>query len=472
MASQTYVLPCHFSCKVEDRFSVCEEYADQLEIPQWTLIRTLLQRPVIDVTSLEELLSIIQYDLQFSTLRSTLQSFSGRGHEFFASVWPRMVISALNLPQLFPDGLLQALPQLATSSVCLSREQIASLLVHMFLCSMRPPVWSQFWANFGIWYNSESPPVSAYLLCLLDYFSQLDSSGKPPNPLEEVRFYRHPLAQPPDWSSSSSKFYAGIFVSSTSLEPEPSCNVEVSFANKDVGFGVSGTQEEVKMGMSPEACVAMLIAPTLLENETLLIRGARQVGRCKGIGRNVVYDGPMELVGTRDWNVRWIIAMDAMELDVMECNDSSHPVSGNVMIHELRESVLKRELNKAYCGFSGLEVVEGHGDNTGVTDERISIATGHWGCGSFCGNKHAKALIQLMAAVEAKKTLVYHDVESGLEEEDASPFLTELKSFVNVLVRNKVTVGQLYSVMLEAGRTQFSDAEQTLFTICTKIMLS
>ena len=358
-----HLLPCHASCLVEDRFSVCDEYIDQVEVPQWALINTLLQRPVESISSLEDLLSYIQYDLQFTTLRSTLQSICGKNPNFFACVWPNMVAAALSLPRLFPDGRLQALQQRIDSSICisLSREQIASLLVHMFLCSIRPPKWSKFWANFGIWYNSGSPPTRAYLLCLFDYFLQLDQSGKPPHPLETVEFHRRVLQQPPNWSTSAAKFYNDILITSVNLEPEPGCCIEVSFANKDVGFGVSGTQEEVKMAMSPEACVAMLITPTLLENETLLIRGARQVGSCQGIGRNVSYRGPLEpdryQDGSRDWKERWIIAMDAMELDAVEEDSGNQPgtACAHTMIHELKRSVLERELNKAFCGFSGIE---------------------------------------------------------------------------------------------------------------------
>ena len=465
MASESVVLPCHPSCMAEDRFSVCEEYTDQFEIPRWALIRTLLCRPVQDAASLEDLLSNMQYDLQFCTLRSTLQYIYGKQPNLFTCVWPRMVTAALNLPALFPDGLLSILQPQVTCSVFLSREQIASLLVHMFLCSIQLPAWSKFWASFGIWYNSESPSVKAYLLCLFDYFSQLDPSGKPPNPLETVQFHRRVLVESPNWSTSTTQFDTGVLIPSTNLEPELGCNVEVSFANKDVGFGVSGTQEEVKMAMSPEACVAMLIVPTLQDNETLLIRGARQAGSCQGIGRNVTYSGIVVCAGERDWNERWIIAMDAMELDIMEENDAL-PLYGNVVIHELRENVLQRELNKAFCGFSGIEAASG-----GDTDRVASIATGHWGCGSFGGNKQAKAVIQLMAAVEAKKLLIYHDVDTTAGHEETTPFLLELETFVNFLVQKKVSVAQLYSVMLETGHLLLKNTEQSLLDICTKLLI-
>ena len=338
----------------------------------------------------------------------------------------------------------------------------------MFLCSLQPPAWSKFWANFGIWYNSDSPPVRAYLLCLLEYFSQLDESGKPANPLEMVHFHRRVLFQPPNWSTLSTHFYSDIVATCTSLDPLPTCHVEVSFANKDVGFGVSGTQEEVKMAMSPEACVAMLISPTLQDNETLLIHGAKQVGTCQGIGRDVTYSGPLEhTTASKDWGRRWIIAMDAMELDVME-NGDHQPARVYDVIHELRQNVLERELNKAFCGFSGVgKSCSGPGDeDSGVAPQ---IATGHWGCGSFGGNRHAKAIIQLMAAAAAKTHLIYHDIEGG--GDGTSPFLQELVAFVAKMVDKKVTVAQLYSALLQVGHAKNDEVyEQNLFDICVSIL--
>ena len=338
----------------------------------------------------------------------------------------------------------------------------------MFLCSLRPPIWSKFWANFSVWYNSESTPVKAYLCCLLDYFSLLDSTGKRVNPLETVEFHRRVLIQPPSWSTSISQFCAGVLVCSTNLEPEPACDAEVSFANKDVGFGMSGTQEEVKMAMSPEACVAMVITPTLLDNETLIIRGAQQIGYCKGTGRSVTYNGPLDNAKKRDWKKRWIISMDALELDTMECcEDNTGSALGSTLIHELRESVLQRELNKAYCGFSGIE-------SASEVDSTVSIATGHWGCGSFGGNKYAKALVQLMAAAEAKKLLIYHDVENSAKGDNTeTPFLKELKTFVDFLVDHKISVSKLYSAMVEVGQNASTNCDHSLFDIiCNKLTMS
>ncbi|CAF4298911.1 unnamed protein product, partial [Adineta steineri] len=38
---------------------------------------------------------------------------------------------------------------------------------------------------------------------------------------------------------------------------------------------------------------------------------------------------------------------------------------------------------------------------------KAGIATGNWGCGAFNGNKQLKAIIQLIAASQAERPLVY-----------------------------------------------------------------
>ena len=213
-------------------------------------------------------------------------------------------------------------------------------------------------------------------------------------------------------------------IPSQALEPEAS--TEVVFSNKDVGFGMSGTQEEVKFGMSPEACVAVLVVLTLRDIETLVIEGVQKIGSHDGIGRNVEYVGLC--TEQQDWSSRRLIAMDAMELDGEEAEDP---------ILELREEVLTRELNKVYCGFAPLR-----------GQPFSSIATGHWGCGAFGGHKYAKALIQVMAASESRTTLVFHDIRTSVVDSD---FLDRFMHFHSLLIQSKVTIGMLFSAMIAAG---------------------
>ena len=434
----SYLLPCHPSVRVEDPLSVCEDY-DALEVPKWRMVSKLLAEGSIkDTKGLTDVISTFQHDVEFETLRSVLEGMDSS--HFFSAVLPVMCTVALRMPELFPTGELPVLHPGKDKSVSLTREQVACLLAHMFFCTLTPPKWSQHWANFAIWYNSTSPPVRAYLQVLLIHFSQLDSSGSG-GTKDSVILHRRVVISPPDWQSSPSDISPSLLTPSYNLEPPPEANAEVDFANKDIGFGVSGSQEEVLLGMSPEMCIVMLLAPTLSENETLLIQGARRVGQYKGVGRNVTFMGPW--VEEREWSLRCVIAMDALELDMEDCGHN---------IRELEPNNLNRELNKAYCGFSPL-----NGKPFSL------IATGHWGCGAFGGHRYAKALIQVMAATEANTKLVFHDIQS----EDPN-FLMKLMSFLALLEHHHVTVGTLYSALLKAGEQQ--KPLQDLIDLLTNIL--
>ena len=413
MAALSYQLPSHHDSYTEDRFSVCEQYSDQPQVPHWLFIETLLLKPMEQLEDLLDIISNCQYDLEFPTLKSVFPTDNPK------KIISSIIKAALRMPELFPTGFLEIhIISMKRKLISLTREQIACLLAHMFLCTLKTPSWNKHWCTFGIWYASTSQPAEAYLKCLLAYFSELDLHGKPPNPLEEVKFIRCVLQTHPSWNTSTSYFTDDILSLSHNVYPEPGCNVEVSFANKDVGYGVSGTQEEVKMGMSPEACVVMLISPTLQDNEVLLIQGVRQIGLHEGIGRHLKFVG-VQTKESRDWNLRSIIAMDAMEIDSLD-EDS---------VIELKEPVLLRELNKAYCGFIS------------VGKERVLIATGHWGCGAFGGNKFVKSLIQLMAACEANKCLVFHELRLISNH---SYFLETLAKVVAKLSQKRLTVGELF----------------------------
>ena len=67
-------------------------------------------------------------------------------------------------------------------------------------------------------------------------------------------------------------------------------------------------------------------------------------------------------------------------------------------------------------------------------------------CPIIC--RYAKALIQAMAASEAKCSLVFHDIQG---DEPDSDFLPRLQSFLSRLESHCTTVGQLYAAMLSAG---------------------
>ena len=377
----SYILPSHPFLSVPDPLSICEEDAHLAEVPKWKLISNLLLRspqPWGSVSVLIDVITSLQPAFSdLTTLRAALNTGGRTEEEFLRHTIPSIVSLALRMPSLFPTGEIPVLEPGIAGIVVLSREQVACLLAHMFLCTLQPAPWNLHWANFHIWYESSSHPVLAYLQSLLVYFEQLDSSGCPPFPEESVSFHRRVLLEAPDWANSQSKL--AQITSSHSLDPLS--NIEVAFANKDVGFGVSGTQEEAKLAQSPESCVVMLLAPTLSDNEALIIQGVRKIAKFVGVGRDIQCTGVWPLQGP--WRDRVIIAMDAVELDVWEGEEEECP------IRELNPSVVRRELAKAYCGFYAANELCSN------TSCPLKVSTGHWGCGAFGGNKEAKALIQV-----------------------------------------------------------------------------
>ena len=66
---------------------------------------------------------------------------------------------------------------------------------------------------------------------------------------------------------------------------------EVDFANKNVGFGTSGTQEELILGTSPKTCFIVLFNKVLETNEAVMITGAKRYGDFSGYGQHTRFIG-------------------------------------------------------------------------------------------------------------------------------------------------------------------------------------
>ena len=112
--------------------------------------------------------------------------------------------------------------------------------------------------------------------------------------------------------------------------------VEVDFANKYVGFGTTGTQEELMLGPSPEFCIIVLFNEILDPNEAILMTGGRRYGNHSGYGRAAKFTGPF--APSRDWNQRKIVAIDAI----------AYPSN------QLGDVTMNREICKAWTGFNSV----------------------------------------------------------------------------------------------------------------------
>ena len=169
-------------------------------------------------------------------------------------------------------------------------------------------------------------------------------------------------------------------------------------ANKVIGFGKTGTQEEVNVGESPEACPAVLITPTLADREVLVMRGAEAMISISGYGRDICLEevlewSPGQRLQASTWMNRTMLFTDALELDLCEVDNEGDLV-------EFIPANIERELIKAQMAFS--------------SGAYSHVASGFWGCRAFGGNPDVKSVMQWCAASMARTRLNF--VCSGPEQ--------------------------------------------------------
>lgn len=195
------------------------------------------------------------------------------------------------------------------------------------------------------------------------------------------------LEQSPDWAASTAQLQKLLVTTNGTIEDRGTGMLQVDFANKFVGGGVledGCVQEEIRFVIAPELIVSRLMTEELDPNESLLVTGCERFSNYGGYGWLTRW-----LSDHRDGNVRdgWgRLATEILAIDARVCRS---------LPSQLLDHALLRELNKAYCGFRC------------ESDVRCPIATGNWGCGAFGGDLRLKALLQLMAAAEAKRPICY-----------------------------------------------------------------
>ena len=155
----------------------------------------------------------------------------------------------------------------------------------------------------------------------------------------------------------------------------------VDFANEHIGFGISGTQEEIIFGSYIELCPAMIFCcDAMNSDEAIIVQNVQRYASYYGYGLNLRFCKDNN-DSTNSFN---IIAIDALDFSGFEFS---------YWKEQLSPSNLERELTKLMAGFSAF------------TDERID--TGHWGCGAYGGNKYLKFALQAIAASITNNSLVF-----------------------------------------------------------------
>nr|CDS19301.1 polyADP ribose glycohydrolase [Echinococcus granulosus] len=430
-------------------------YENGKSVCRWSLIEKALSSPINSD-------AVLSYNARFAGswnfdhLSAALQI-----EPCYVQLLPKIAGLALKLPYLITRPIPLLLRN-QEASVSLSQFQIACLLANAFYCTFpcrstrsKRSEYSNFpFINFGILmsrgYRNQTKSTDHKVLCILHYFNRVlssDPSGR------IVTYTRRCLDQPPDFVSSDAKFKSIAFgVSSTCLiEDADPGTIQVNFADRFLGGGVlrgGCVQEEILCCIRPEILAGLLFIEAMDNHEALIIEGAERFSRYTGYGRTFEWAGDfneaVDAKNTLSEDGRWMGAITA--IDALHFSRGTSQFDGKS---------IRRELDKAYCGFTDLLAPHRALPNV--------VVSGHWGCGVFKGDKELKCLIQMMACAQAGKSLAY----CTFSDDD---FAKKALQVFQVLCSSSCTVGQLWRILSTLDQSKCTTRRPSAFGFVTEVL--
>ncbi|KAL1262888.1 hypothetical protein QQF64_005627 [Cirrhinus molitorella] len=394
---------------------------------RWELIRSALEGECKSSLDIKD--AILSYNIahakrwDFTALNylCTEGMENDEVQHLFNVTLPKMMRLVLNTPKICTQPI-PLLKSRMNQSLTMSQEQIACLLANAFFCTFprrnsRKSEYANYpEINFYRLFEGSSSRKIEKLKTLLCYFRRVTESM----PTGLVTFTRQCLSNFPKWESSKTQLTRLHITCKGTIEDEGYGMLQVDFANRLVGGGVTGmglVQEEIRFIINPELIVSRLFTEALDYNECLIITGTEQYSKYSGYAESFKWKANHKDEIPRDgWQRRCteIVAVDALKY--------------RNFVEQFQPEKMTRELNKAYCGFM----------RHSVNPENLSaVATGNWGCGAFGGDTRLKALLQLMAASEAGRDVAYFTF--GDDE-----LMRDVHDMYNFLKDKCVTVGTLY----------------------------
>jgi len=410
----------------------------------WSKITDMLEKAKFESVS-----DVVEFYSKLSglSLRNQLKNFTNwltKNDEktqslFFTQSFPSIRSSLLNLEHNFPSGQIETFPAGLKGSVTLNRSQIATLLALSFTNQLQPlPGHNSHNMTFFV-----EMARDAQLRCILNYFAMIYRS-KPEVQSTTVTYTRRVL---------NMKYLDGLFSpAALSQNSKPLTKLkflpggielaegtlQTDFANKYIGGGVlhaGCVQEEIMFLVKPECLVSLLLFEVMKPNEAIIISGTRTYSDYKGYGFGFRWTKPFDTKLpplTKEGQYKTSFAA----IDAIQGGTRGNP------------NLIKREMRKAYVGFSAEEKEVGFQTDT--------VSTGKWGCGAFGGSPAIKLIVQWIAATEAGRSVQFYPWDNNKNDKLLERLAKGCENH---------TVSQLYNLLIQARKNSSLRVLDAMLTI-------
>ncbi|CAF1273709.1 unnamed protein product, partial [Didymodactylos carnosus] len=200
---------------------------------------------------------------------------------------------------------------------------------------------------------------------------------------------------------------------------------QIDFANKYIGGEVMNhgcVQEEIRFVICPEMLLSLLLCEVMEPQECIFLTGYSTTYKWLG---NYDDQTPRDEWGRRLCHV---VAIDA--------------ICFNNPAMQWNGKYVRRELLKAYSAFRVLA-----GEKKLLEGNVVGIATRNWGCDAFRGDKQLKTIIQLMAASEAERSLIYITYDDRV-------LVDTFSKLYDYLIQKDARVKDLYKYLAEYSQIE------------------
>jgi Poly (ADP-ribose) glycohydrolase (PARG) len=281
-------------------------------------------------------------------------------------------------------------------------------------------------------YGIEAGNVSV-LQFMLAYFERLGTLLDTADFENGILIIQRAVLKPHNWADDSRQVITPTIGEGRS--DDTFAPVQIAYAHQFIGgdlFKSSITQEELTLLIRPE-CLSMLIFCARLDrNESVCIYGAEKFSQYSGIGSSIRYLEKYGDTTSRGHSGGTIMLKNCIVfIDATQKSAARDQAMGE----------FDRDLNKAFCGM-------------GMYHGAGGVACGNWSYGFNGSNMQVKFIQLLLAASAVGRSLEYHPIGRDFEK--------QLLPFIDWVVREKITIGELYGTYKDlvsslSGTARFGD---------------